>query len=188
MKLFKLLTASGLSLLIVSVNAQTSAPKGYSIGTITLANNNTLTGMVKDNISRDAAVGFFNNGKETIYYGTQINAATTINGSFICIRGDFFKVISNGTVSFLQKSSDASSQPNVNGTDVQFTNGTEGNQGDYFVYNSKSNELKLVSKKTLKQVVASTFEGYAPAVEKAKAAQNDIVALKDAVEVFNSRL
>lgn len=187
MKLFQILPAAALSLFVLNATAQ-EAPKGYSNGSVTLADNTKLTGYVKDNINRDAAVNFYNNGKTTTYTGTQLNGATTANGTFICIRGDFFKVISNGSLSFLQKSSDASSVPSTNGMDVQFNNGTEGNPGDYFVYNSKTNELKLVSKKTLNQVVKTSFEGYAPAIEKAKAAEGNIVALKEAVEIYNSRL
>lgn len=187
MKIFQFLSVAALSLLTVNANAQTEAPKGFTKGSITMADNSTVNGYVKDNIKKEASVVLFSNGKETTYTGAQLNGATTENGEFVCIRGDFFKVISNGGLSFLQKSSDASSQPSFNGLDAMFNNGTEGNPGDYFVYNNKTKELKLVSKKTLRNVVASSFDGYAPAVEKAKAAQENIVALKEAVDVFNNR-
>jgi hypothetical protein len=187
MKIFQILATSALSLVMLNANAQNDAPKGFVKGSITLADNTTLNGYIKDKISKEASVVYLSNGKETIYTGAQLNGAETTSGNFICIHGDFFKVISNGSLNFLQKSSDASSQPSYNGLEVVFNNGTEGNPGDYFVYNGKSKELKLVSKKTLSQVVASTFEGYAPAVEKAKAAESNLVAFKDAVDAYNSK-
>jgi len=187
MKIFQMLSALVLSVSMLQVSAQTEAPKGFSKGSLVLADNSTVNGYIKDKSRRDASVVLFKDGKETIYKGSDLVSMETAAGSFICIKGDFFKVAAKGELNFLQKTSDASSQVTYNGSEAMFNSGTEGAPGDYFIYNNNSKELKLVSKKNLNEVVAKSFEGYIPAVEKAKTAQTDIALLKEAVEIYNSR-
>ena len=186
MKILKLLPAVALSLLFLQTNAQ-EAPKGFTKGKVTLADNTIVTGFIKDNIRKDASVTLLVNGKEKKYNGADIAGAEIDANTFTCIKGDFFKVVCNGELTFLQKASDASSKPTTVGNEVFFLSGTEGKPGDYFIYENKSQQLKLVSRKNLNDVVTNSFAGYAPAIEKAKAAQNDIAQLKAAVESFNSR-
>ncbi|MBL7701811.1 MAG: hypothetical protein JNM14_06145 [Ferruginibacter sp.] len=180
MKTLKLVPAFILSLFVLQAKAQTN-------GKITLADNTVLTGLVKDNIRKDASVVLIADGKEKKYHGADITSATVGETDYTCIKGDFFKVVCNGELTFLQKASDASSKPTTVGNEVFFLSGTEGKPGDYFIYETKNQQLKLVSKKTLNTVVASSFGTYAPAIEKAKAAQTDIAQLKIAVETYNSR-
>ena len=186
MKILKLLSAAALSLLFLQTNAQ-EAPKGFTKGKVTLADNTIVTGFIKDNIRKDASVTLLVNGKEKKYHGADIAGAEIDANTFTCIKGDFFKVVCNGELTFLQKTSDASSKPTNVGNEVFFLSGTEGKPGDYFIYENKTQQLKLVSKKNFNDVVTNSFAGYAPAIEKAKAAQNDIAQLKAAVESFNSR-
>jgi len=186
MKILKLLSAAALSLLFLKTNAQ-EAPKGFSKGKVTLTDNTVISGFIKDNIRKDASVILLVNGKEKKYHGADIAAAEIDTTTYNCIKGDFFKVVCNGELTFLQKASDASSKPTTVGNEVYFISGTEGKPGDYFIYENKSQQLKLVSKKTLTTVVTGSFAGYAPAIEKAKAAQTDIAQLKGAVESYNSR-
>ena len=186
MKILKLLSVAALSLLFLQTNAQ-EAPKGFSKGKVTLADNTIVTGFIKDNIRKDASVTLLVNGKEKKYHGSDIAGAEIDASTYNCIKGDFFKVVCNGELTFLQKASDASSKPTTVGNEVFFLSGTEGKPGDYFIYENKSQQLKLVSRKNLNDVVTNSFAGYAPAIEKAKAAQNDIAQLKAAVESFNSR-
>ena len=187
MKILKLLPAFILGLFVLQASAQTEAPKGFSTGKIVLPDNTVVTGFIKDNIRKDASVVMLTDGKEKKYNGGDIASAIVNETSYTCMKGDFFKVVCNGELTFLQKSSDASSKPTTVGNEVFFISGTEGKPGDYFIYENKSHQLKLVSKKNLKDVVTNSFGGYAPAIEKAKAAEGDIAQLKDAVESFNSR-
>lgn len=187
MKILKLLPAVALSLFVLQATAQTEAPKGFSKGKVVLPDNTIISGYIKDNIRKDASVVMLADGKEKKYHGSDITAAEIDATGYICIKGDFFKEVCSGELSFLQKSSDASSKPTNIGTEVVFISGTEGKPGDYFIYENKNRQLKLVSKKNLNTVVANTFGGYAPAIEKAKAAQADIAQLKTAVESYNSR-
>jgi hypothetical protein len=186
MKILKLLPAAALSLLFLQTNAQ-DAPKGFTKGKVTLADNSVVTGFIKDNIRKDASVVLLVDGKEKKYNGADIAAAEVDAITYNCMKGDFFKVVCNGELTFLQKASDASSKPTTVGNEVFFLSGSEGKPGDYFIYENKSQQLKLVSKKNLNDVVTNSFGGYAPAIEKAKAAQADIAQLKDAVETYNGR-
>lgn len=187
MKILKMLPFLALGFIALEATAQTEAPKGFSKGSVVLADNSTVSGYVKDNIKRDAAVIVFKEGKEKSYNGSDLVAVEIAGNNFICIKGDFFKTVCSGELSFLQKSSDASSTASFNGTEAMFNNGTEGNPGDYFIYDTRIKELKLVSKKNLNEVTTRAFEGYGPAIEKAKTAQTDIAKLKEAVEVYNGR-
>jgi hypothetical protein len=187
MKIFKLLPAFILSLFVLQATAQTEAPKGFSTGKVVLADNSVVSGFIKDNIRKDASVVILANGKEKKYNGADIASAAVGEINYTCMKGDFFKVVCKGELTFLQKASDASSKPTQIGNEVFFLSGTEGKPGDYFIYENKSQQLKLVSKKNLNDVVTNSFGGYAPAIEKAKAAQADIAQLKSAVESYNSR-
>lgn len=187
MKIFKLLPAFILSLFVLQATAQTEVPKGFSAGKVVLPDNTVITGFIKDNIRKDASVVMLTGGKEKKYNGSDIASAVVGETSYNCMKGDFFKVVCNGEITFLQKASDASSKPTQVGNEVFFLSGTEGKPGDYFIYEIKNQQLKLVSKKTLSSVVANSFGTYTPAIEKAKAAQNDIAQLKDAVEIYNGR-
>lgn len=187
MKILKLVSGVALSLLFLQANAQTEAPKGFSNGKVVLPDNTIVTGFIKDNIRKDASVILLSNGKEKKYDGVNIASAEIDAIVYNCIKGDFFKVVCNGELTFLQKASNASSKPTTVGNEVFFLSGTEGKPGDYFIYENKSQQLKLVSKKNLNDVVTNSFGGYTPAIEKAKAAQGDIAQLKDAVESYNGR-
>ena len=187
MKILKMFSALLLSLFVLQVTAQTEAPKGFSKGKIVLPDNTVVTGFIKDNIRKDASIVMLSDGKEKKYHGADIASAEIDAASYVCIKGDFFKVVANGELTFLQKSSNASSKPTQVGNEVFFISGTDGKPGDYFIYENKNQQLKLVSKKNLTAVVANIFGGYSPAIAKAKAAEGDIVLLKDAVETYNNR-
>ena len=186
MKSVKLFAIAILSLLFVGAKAQTEAPKGFSKGTVVLPDNSSVSGFIKDDIRKDASVVLQSSGKEKKYDGAEISGVEIDGTSYLCLRGDFFKVICKGDLCFLQKASNASSKPTYVGNEVMFISGTEGKVGDYFLY-GKDHQLQLVSKKNLETLVAGSFEGYAPAQEKARAAKADLSQLKEAVELYNKR-
>ena len=164
-------------------------PKGFVKGSILLADNSEVTGFIKDDIRSKAAVILLpvNGGKKTTYDGDKLNSAIVNETKYLCMRGDFFKVVCDGELSFLQKSSDASSKLVYVGTEAMLINGTEGKPGDYFVFNKSLNQLKLVNKKNLAAVTAETFINCEAAVNKAKETGSDIALLKDAVDIYNKR-
>ena len=189
MKIVNLLTICILCLVLSQSNAQTEPPKGFKKGTIVLADGSSLPGFIKDNIRNNASVMFIfqSGGKKKNYDGSGLISAEIEGIKFICIKGDFFKVLSEGELNFLQKSSDASDKPTYNGNEATFSSGTEGKPNDYFIYNTKNKQLKLVSRKNVDEVIAASFAGNTAAIDKAKTASGDLSQLKDAVEIYNNR-
>jgi hypothetical protein len=184
MKLTAILYAA-LVFSFTTVTAQTAAPAGFVKGSITLANGSNVTGFVKDNIKKSAAVVFIDDaGNKKTYEGSQINGITIDASNFICINGDFFKTICTGKLCFLQKASDASGNASYNGNEPIFNSGTEGKIGDYFAYTDK--KLKLLNKKTVEAFINTDLSSCAAAVEKAKAINGDIAKLQEAVDIYNS--
>lgn len=177
------------SLLFIQANAQSEAPKGFKKGTIVLSDGSSLSGSVKDNMRSNASIMFMDQSgsNKKKYSGSEL-LSTEIDGEkFLCISGDFFKVLCQGELNFLQKSSDASSKPVYNGNEAVFSNGTEGKPGDYFLYSTANKELKLVSKRNMDEVIKTSFQNHTAAIDKAKTVNGDLSQLKDAVEIYNKR-
>ncbi|MBL7747251.1 MAG: hypothetical protein JNM19_07500 [Chitinophagaceae bacterium] len=178
-----------LSLVLMQAQAQTEVPKGFKKGTITLADSSLLTGFIKESISHNSSLQFIGTagGKKKQYNGSDIIAAEIEGINYRCINGDFFKVICQGELFFLQKESDASGKISYNGNEAVFSNGTDGKPGDYFIYAVAAKNLQLVSKKNFDEVVSASFGEYPAAMDKARAASGDIAELKDAVVIYNNR-
>ena len=164
-------------------------PKGFAKGSIVLADNSEITGFIKDDIHRKAAVVFVTDlgGKKTTYDGDKLNSLIIEETKYTCIHGDFFKVLCDGELSFLQKSSDASSKPIYNGAEAIFIRRTEGKPGDYFIFNKNLQQLQLVNNKNVAVVAAGSFTNCEAAISKAKQSGDDIALLKDAVVIYNNR-
>lgn len=189
MKVLKMLPSLIFSILVLQLPAQNEIPKGFTKGILVLYDSTVVSGYIKDNMKKAAAVILLNEtgGKNKSYDGDELIAAETDNNRFTCIKGDFFKIVCTGELCFLQKSSDASGKATYNGTEAIFISGTPGKPGDYFIYDSRVKQLKLVSNKTFATVTAGTFAGCAAAIEKAKSLQDDIARLSEAVEIYNGR-
>ena len=173
----------------LSLTAQVAAPKGFKTATVSLANGSSMSGFVKDNMRSNASIIFLNEsgGKKMTYDATQVNALNIEGVKFICINNDFFKVLSEGELNFLQKSSDAKGKVFYNGLESIVSSGTDGKPGDYFIYRNSTRELKLITNKNLNEVVSSSFQNYSAAIEKAQTANGDLSQLKAAVDVYNKR-
>jgi len=189
MKIPNILSAFVFGVGLLQANAQSGISKGFKKGNIVLTDSTILSGYIKESIRRNASVILVHEpgGKKKTYHGNELISVEIDGLSFLCIKGDFFRIISHGKISFLQKASDASVNPSYNGTEAIFTDGTEGRPGDYFIYQNESRELKLVTKKTFDNVVASAFGNCAEAIEKAKSMNRDIAQLKEAVDIYNGR-
>lgn len=189
MKLLTTLFTLLLSMALINTQAQTGIPEGYSKGSIVLADGSHLTGYIKDNIRHDAAIGFYNEAdkKKKEYEGTELSAVQLGNDKFTCIGGDFFKVVSEGELCFLQKASNSAGKVSYNGLENIVSAGTEGKPGDYFICNSSTKELKKVSKKNINEVALVSFAGCPAAIDKARAVNGDVAMVKDAVDIYNMR-
>lgn len=177
------------SLAVIQGNAQ-EAPKGFKNGTIILADSSIIPGFIKDNMKSQASVTFYTatSTKKQQYSGSELAGATIEDAKYICIKGDFFKMICQGELCFLQKASDASGKPSYNGAEAVFTSGTEGKPSDYFLYDSRTKTLTLLSKRNAAAVATSAFGTCTEAIDKAKNINGDLAQMKDAVDTYNNRV
>jgi len=173
---------------LCKLSAQTSVPKGYSNGALTLASGQIEAGYIKESIRSNASVVIITaDGKKKNYNGNDLTAATIDSNRFVCIKGDFFRVVCAGEIYFLQKSSNAAGKAVYNGTEAIFTNGTEGKINDYFFYDKGQQQLKLLTKKNVNDLITGTFNNCPAAIAKAKENITDMAALRQAVELYNNR-
>ncbi len=186
MKSKKILAVVIVNLFVTVATAQTAIPEGYTKATITLDNGTSLLGYIKDNIKKSSSVTFIDEtgSNKKVYEGRNINALSTAAGNFICVNGDFFKTLTAGKLTFVQKQSNSSANAAYNGTEAVFNSGTEGKIGDYFIYAGK--KLKLLNKKTIDAFINTDLIACAEAVEKAKAINGDMAKLQQAVEIYNN--
>jgi hypothetical protein len=189
MKIIYSLMAVVLSFVLVRVDAQPNAPKGFKKGTIVMTDGSSHPGFIRDNIRNSASIVFFSDadGKKKSYDGSQLQSVEIEGTKFICITNDFFKLLSEGDLNFLQKSSDATGKIFYNGNDPIVFSGTNGRPGDYFIYNSNSRQLSLITKKNLDEVIRASFKNNAAALDKAKGVNGDLSQLKEAVDIYNKR-
>jgi len=169
--------------LLAAANAQ--VPDGYSSGTISLANGNTLSGYIKDNIKKNAAVIYLNaaGSEKKVYNSTEINAVQIGNTHFISVKGDFFKAVCSGKMSFLQKASNAAGKTIYNGSEAIVLPGTEGKIGDYFTYTD--GDLTMINTTSIDTFIQQ-LGNCATAVEKAKTANGEPAVLAEAVAIYNA--
>jgi hypothetical protein len=188
MQFISSLSLALLSLIAITGYAQPETPKGFKKGSIILADGHHLDGFVKDNMRNDASIAFTAGAgsSKKSYSGNDLGSVEIEGTRFTCIRGDFFKILCEGALCFLQKSSDASGKPSYNGNEAIFSSGTEGRPNDYFIYNDKTGQLTLVTRKNLGEVAANCFAGHTAAIEKAKSAETDLSQVKAAVEMYNA--
>ncbi len=174
-----------LTAFVTNLHAQHRLPGGYTKATMVLDNGTSLSGYVKNNIKKTSSVVFIdeagNNKKQ--YEGSDINSITIDTVQFICIRGDFFKVLCAGKLNYLQKASNSADKPVFNGTEAIFANGTKGNPGDYFIYSDQ--QLKRLSKKNIGGFINNDLAGCSDAMQQAKASNGDVAKLGGAVASFN---
>jgi hypothetical protein len=186
MKLMKILPGFFLLISVINAHAQTEAPKGYTAGTVRLLDSSLVTGFFKEKIRSNASLQFIGEGnKKKTFDGSDLCAAEIGGEKYLCTRGDFFRIITDGEIKFLQKTSDASSKPIFNGNQAVFANGTEGKPGDYFIYINNSRQLKLITKKNTADA-AQWFAGCDEAVAKAKMIGGDISQFSEVVVIYNT--
>ena len=153
-----------------------------------MADNSQRRGYLKNAMSKSGAVIFIGDNDEAKheYNADELLSAQIDSTRFVCINGDFFKVISEGEICFLQKASDASAIPIHNGTEAIFIKKSEGRVNDYFFYD-KEQRLTLVTKKNKDAIVAGVFASCTAAITKAGATGSDLAQLRAAVDVYNRR-
>ena len=177
--------AAALCCFHMAVIAQNAVPAGFKKAMVTFSNGISMPGFGKDNIKKNSTVVFMDStGNKKQYDGNAIKSITIDTVDFICIKGDFFRVISAGKIDFLQKAGNAAGNPVYNGSEAVFVNGTEGKTGDYFVYSN--NKLQLLSKRNIDAFINTGLAGCAEAIQKAKSGNGDIATIAVAIILFNN--
>lgn len=189
MKFSAFFTAILFSISFLQLQAQNEIPKGFAKGYIVLADGSAIPGYIKENIRSNASLTIIEEtgGKKRNYNGSELRSVYIDSARFLCIKGDFFKVICEGDLYFLQKASNASDKPVYNGTEAVSMNGTEGKINDYFFYDNKSQQLRLLTKRNIPAMIETSFNNCAAAISKAKEAGDDLPRLKQAVTIYNTR-
>ena len=187
--MFKFLTVMLLSIGMYSAQAQTDIPQGYTKGSVTLSNGTTVSGFIKNNIRRNASVTVINEATKAKadYDGNDLATAQVDGNKYLTVGGDFFQVVTEGELNYIQKASDVSGKVVYNGLENVIMPGTEGKPGDYFIMNTSTRELSKVSKRNVNEAAANLFAGCTAAIEKAKAVNGDLAMVKDAVVIYNNR-
>ena len=166
MKFCSLLVISLITLQLQAQNAlpgpqvSTAAPnKHFHPGLVLLPDSTILTGYIRDYIRANASIVYLDphSGRKRTLTGAQIISVDIDTTRFLCLRGDFFRVVAVSKLLFLQKSSDASGKPAYNGSQPILINGTEGRVNDYFLYDPSEHKLQLVNNKTMNNVIPTAF-------------------------------
>jgi hypothetical protein len=174
---------------LCKLQAQADIPKGFSKGTVTLSDGTIIAGYIKENIRSNASVAIITDAgkKKKNYNANELQSAEIDSSRFVCIKGDFFRIVCAGELCLLQKSSNAAGNAVYNGTEAMFIEGTEGKVNDYFFYDHAQHQLKLLTKKNREEIIAGTFTNCAAAIAKAKESDTDMAMLRQAVEIYNNR-
>ena len=155
-----------LCLITLQLQAQPDRPapsirpgKHFHPGHVLLPDSTVGTGYIRDYMRDNASIVFLDTrtGKKRTLTGAQLLSLDIDTTHYICLKGDFFKIIATSDMLFLQKSSDASGKPAYNGTEPIFVNGTEGRLNDCFLYDPKKQNLQLVNTRTIARVIPTAF-------------------------------
>jgi len=156
----KIIPILALYLITLQMQAQTPPPgKHFRPGHVLLSDSTSLTGYIRDYMHPNASIVFLDaaTGKKRTLTGAQLLSLDIDTTHYLCLKGDFFKIIAASDLLFLQKSSDASGKPAYNGTEPILVNGTEGRLNDYFLYDPAGHSLQLVNGKTVAHVIPTAF-------------------------------
>jgi hypothetical protein len=124
---------------------------GFANGQITLANNSTVSGPIKDNMKKKGEVILQADGKKTRYKAGEVTSVQIGNTHYITSNYTFYEVVYKGkTLELLRKASEPQGVQ-YNGADAAIVT-SEGNIDDLFV-KKNGGALTLLTKKNSKDVL-----------------------------------
>ena len=130
-----------------------------SSGQVTLADNSTVSGIIKDNIQKKGEVTVEANGKKTKYGAGEISGVQFGTTKFITQNYTFYEVITEGKNFTLFRKANDPSGIQYSGNDP-IAISSEGDVDDLFVKKSGTNILQLITKKNVKEVLGACANGY----------------------------
>jgi hypothetical protein len=168
------------------LQAQPTVTDDVVQGSITMLDGTIVQGTVKDKIKKSASIIVIDEvtKKKKVIEGHQILTATINKVKYVTIGGDFFTVLADGKLSFLQKNSDASNKIKYSGSNPVGSYGTDGNINDFFIYSN--NVLEIVHKKNMKEQIKQHLINCAEAYNNANNIKEDVILLQKAIEIFNN--
>ncbi|MBI5856584.1 MAG: hypothetical protein HZB42_02940 [Sphingobacteriales bacterium] len=145
----------------IQVSAQSEIPKNYAKGELMLFDGSSIKGYIKNDFKRVSQITILNeSGVKKAYWADLITRISFGVENYICVKAEFFKVISTGTIGLIQKASDISGKIiGYNGAEPIFGSGSEGEVNDFFFYAMITNNLSLLTKKNYSEVIMTVFKG-----------------------------
>jgi hypothetical protein len=145
-------------LALVGLETISQVPAGFQKATITLANNETVEGYIKDGGIAKGTVQFVAaSGSKKSYSAAELNALTVNGETYLALSNDFYKVLVNGKASLLQKQSDNSGKMIFNGSEASVATTTEGKIGEWYLLTASNGDLHLLGKKNFDAVLTNAL-------------------------------
>ena len=127
---------------------------GFVNGRVTLADNTSLSGSIKDNMRKKGEVILQVDGKKTKYKASELSSVQIGNTHFIASNYTFYEIIYKGkSLELLRKASEPQGLQ-YNGPDAAVVS-SEGNINDLFI-RKQQGSLVLLTKKNIKEVLGSS--------------------------------
>ncbi|MBL7745187.1 MAG: hypothetical protein JNN00_17055 [Chitinophagaceae bacterium] len=165
-------------LLQAAVMAQPAGdPEAVVSGQITLPDNSTVSGSIKDNIRKKGELVMMNSGKKIKYKAGEINSAQVGGVNYITWNYTFYEILWQGTNLTLLRKANEPAGVQYSGSDAVVVS-SEGNVDDLFVRKKGEASLMLLTKKTAKEVLGKLCSSCAGGVD---ASTFDAEAVKKAV-------
>ncbi|MBL7738819.1 MAG: hypothetical protein JNK14_06335 [Chitinophagaceae bacterium] len=127
-------------------------PEATVSGQITLPDNSTVSGSIKDNIRKKGELVVVNGGKKTKYKAGEINGAQVGAVNYLTWNYTFYEILWQGTTLTLLRKANEPAGVQYNGSDAVVVS-SEGNVDDLFVRKKGEASLVLLTKKTAKEVL-----------------------------------
>lgn len=182
------------AILLVSsflLNAQSSSsspiPEGFSLGSVTMPDNTTFEGYLKNNLKKNGEVIFVSSdGKKTKYNASQLSGLTMGNEKYIVENNAFYRIAKEGAKMRLLRKASNSTAIQYNGSEVVAVTAGEGGYDDYFIQLASSRKLQLVRKKDFAKLFSSIFADCTTLTDDIKANKIGFGEIEQAVDIYNT--
>ena len=174
-----------------SVHAQTSpinpVPEGFKPGVITMPDNTTQNGYVRNNMKKNAEIVFLSpDGRKTKYTATQVNHVTVDTKEYIVSNNAFYQVIADGAkIKLLRKASNSSSIQ-YNGSEPVIADAGEGSYDDYFIQAAGTTKLQLVRKKDFAKIFSNVCADCPALTDQLRDSKLGFEEIEQAVALYNA--
>ncbi|MBW0176559.1 hypothetical protein [Sediminibacterium sp.] len=173
----------GLSTLLVSAQTETK-------GTIITSANETLEGVIKDQMQKKGNILFTGStGSKKMYSPSDISGFTINGVKYVSYANDFYKEVSTGSKATLFiRVTDNSGKTIYNGAEPVVLATAEGKSGDYYLQVKSDSKFNLVNKKNFAAVISNVCADCVSVQSDIKSGQLNYTLITKVVEQYNSCL